>query len=209
MKKFKIFCLVMLGLALLVACEKQNDELQLNEEMLLVQDDVAGLSAKENKMHTKPFKAKFFTQRKFDKIIGSCDEEPYVQYNLQRGDGKGTHLGKFTVELFFCGNGFEYKNGEGAFVAANGDSLYFKIPSPDMLGHVVLIEDPFYEAQFQDPFVFVGGTGRFEGASGGGYTDSFVDLFDDEGNFIPEHKTDHKWTGTLTMKKKIKDKVKD
>ena len=33
---------------------------------------------------------------------------------------------------------------------------------------------------------------------------SFVDLFDDEGNYIPEHQTDHEWTGTLILPKKNK-----
>ena len=47
--------------------------------------------------------------------------------------------------------------------------------------------------------MFNGGTGRFEGATGSGYTDSYVGLFDDEGNFIPEHQTDHEWTGTLIL----------
>ena len=105
------------------------------------------------------------------------------------------------MSLWFCGAVLDYKNGEGVFVAANGDELYFNVPSPGEVGHVLLFDHPFYEAMFQDPFSFIGGTGRFEGASGGGYTNSFVDLFDDDGNFIPEHQTDHKWTGTLIMKK--------
>jgi len=52
---------------------------------------------------------------------------------------------------------------------------------------------------FEDPFIFTGGTGRFEGASGGGMTHSQVDLFDDEWNFIPEHQTDHEWTETFVL----------
>ena len=97
----------------------------------------------------------------------------------------------------FCGANLDYKNGEGVFVAANGDELYFNIPSDGVVGHILPYEHDLYEFQFQDPFMFTGGTGRFEGASGGGMTNSFVDLFDADGNFIPEHQTDHEWTGTL------------
>ena len=101
--------------------------------------------------------------------------------------------------MSFCGAGLAYKNGEGSFVAANGDELYFWVPSPDSIGHIIPYDHPFYEFQFQDPFMFNGGTGRFEGATGSGYTDSYVDLFDDDGNFILEHRTDHEWTGTLIL----------
>ena len=67
-------------------------------------------------------------------------------------------------------------------------------------------EIPFYEAWFKDPFTITGGTGRFEGASGSGYTDSYVDLFGSDSswaefpfNVYPDHRTDHVWTGELTF----------
>lgn len=43
-----------------------------------------------------------------------------------------------------------------------------------------------------DPIVFTGGTGRFEGAKGGGLTNSFVTLGDG---------TDHEFTGALVLPK--------
>lgn len=157
---------------------------------------------------TMPFKAKFFTKRNFDAVIGTCVEDDYPDYNYQVGEGKATHLGKFTAELFFCGGSDGYKNGEGKFVAANGDELYYLVPSPGEIGQVLPLPyvDPLYEAYFQDPFTFTGGTGRFEGASGGGYTDSYVDLFvdGDPNQFIMEHQTDHVWSGTLILPKNKK-----
>ncbi len=153
-----------------------------------------------------PFKAEFFTKRNFNAVIGTCDDADYQGYNYQVGEGTATHLGKFTAELFFCGGSDGYKNGEGVFVAANGDELYYSVPSPGEIGHVLPLPytDPLYEAYFQDPFTFTGGTGRFEGASGGGYTDSYVDLFvdGDPNQFIDEHQTDHVWTGTLILPKR-------
>ena len=153
-----------------------------------------------------PFKAEFYTKRNYDVVIGTCNEDPYLEYNYQLGEGTATHLGKITAELFFCGNGLDYKNGEGVFVAANGDELYVTAPAPDEIGHVLPLPyvDPLYEFYFQDPFTFVGGTGRFEGASGGGFMDSYVDLFvdGDPDQFIDEHQTDHVWTGTLILPKR-------
>ena len=147
------------------------------------------------------FKADFYTLRNYDSV-GICTEDPYISFNYQVGEGNGTHLGRFTTTMSFCGAGFEYKNGVGVFVAANGDELYFWIPSPGEVGYIIPYVHPVYDFQFQDPFTFNGGSGRFEGTSGGGYTNSFVDLFDDDGNFIPEHRTDHEWTGTLILPKK-------
>jgi hypothetical protein len=141
--------------------------------------------------------------RNYDTVIGTCDEAPYLDYNHQKGEGTATHLGKFTTELFFCGGPSGYKNGEGTFVAANGDELWFSVPSPGEIGQVLPLPyaDPLYEAYFQDPFTFTGGTGRFVGASGSGYTNSFVDIFvdGDPNQFILEHRTDHEWTGTLQL----------
>jgi hypothetical protein len=153
---------------------------------------------------TLPFEAKFFTKRNYSNDgAGNCTEAPFLSFNYQVGEGNATHLGHFTTVMHFCAAGFDYKNGEGVFVAANGDELYFKVPSEGVVGHILPYADPFYEYQFQDPFAFTGGTGRFEGASGGGMTNSFVNLFDDNGIFIPEHQTDHTWTGEITHPKSL------
>jgi len=205
MKTLKFLFPGLIVLGMVAACELTSEEISIENTILAdnIQTENLGSSGDPGGGMIKvPFKAKFFTKRSFeDDGIGKCTEDPFFDFNLQIGGGQGTHLGKFNVSLWFCGAGLDYKNGEGVFVAANGDELYFNVPSPGEVGHVLLFDHPFYEAMFQDPFSFIGGTGRFEGASGGGYTNSFVDLFDDDGNFIPEHQTDHKWTGTLIMKK--------
>jgi len=148
------------------------------------------------------FRAVFYTKRNYDPGPGSCTTAPYTTYNRQVGAGNGTKLGNFTTMLWFCHAGFDYVNGEGEFVAANGDKLFFQVPTPGVVGKILPFEDDLYEYRFQDPFVFTGGTGRFKGASGGGTTDSYVDLFDDNGVVIREHQTDHTWTGTLILPKK-------
>ena len=196
MKTLKDQFTMFIFLTLLGACNQSGEE-----HISPIPDE---FSNAHQTMRTMPFKAEFYTKRSYDDDgEGKCSDDPYLGFNLQIGEGNATHLGKFTTTMWFCGAGFDYKNGEGVFVAANGDELYFKVPATDEVGHVLPLpyEDPVYEFYFQDPFEFVGGTGRFEGASGGGVTDSYVDLFDDDGNFIPEHQTDHTWTGLLILPK--------
>ncbi|MFD1161044.1 hypothetical protein [Hwangdonia seohaensis] len=155
---------------------------------------------------TVPFKANFYTDRNYDNTgEGVCTEDPYLGFNYQVGKGKATLLGSMDVTISFCGiEGTPfYKNGIGTFVAANGDKLYIKIPAEGEIGEVYPKENhELYELQFQDKFSFNGGTGRFAGATGEGYTDSFVDLLDDDGNFLPEHRTDHVWRGILKLPNK-------
>jgi len=185
------------------SCEDsvEVNEAELNAE--LKRGSLGADNTQEPKMVTKPFKAHFYTKRDYSNDgVGYCTEDPYLGFNYQVGEGEATHLGHITTVIQFCGAGLDYKNGDGVFVAANGDELYFNVPSVDSIGHVVLFDDPFYEAYFKDPFEFTGGTGRFKDASGGGMTNSLVDLYDDEDEYIPEHRTDHVWTGTLTLPKK-------
>jgi hypothetical protein len=151
-----------------------------------------------DKMVTLPFKAKFYTEE-FSFVLPSDDCDPIFPgrgLNTQKGEGNATHLGEFTTVMPFCMDvgadlGAYDFFGNGQFIAANGDELWFTVSG----GRVLFFADPgpTYLAYFQDPFVFTGGTGRVEGATGGGYTDSFVmhGLFH----------TDHEWTGELTLKK--------
>ncbi len=160
-------------------------------------------------MVVKPFKAHFYTKRDYSREAegpGICTSDDFPSFNFQVGEGEATHLGYFTTKMQFCvGAGGTYNYIQGAMVAANGDSLF--ISSTE--GGVVNVWPPgegegSYDAWFKDPFIFTGGTGRFEGASGGGMTDSKVDLFYDDnwGVVIPDHQTDHIWTGTLILPKK-------
>jgi len=206
MKTLKIISFALVCLVAAAACEQpfEDPAFRNNQGRPLTSDELASSDAFCFNPNEKgiPFIAKFYTRRSYEPGPGACGEDPFLDYNLQVGEGYATHLGNFTTTIWFCGAGFDYKNGEGSFVAANGDELYFKVPSPGEVGHILPYEDPLYELTFQDPFVFTGGTGRFEGATGGGVTDSYVNLFDDEGNFIAEHQTDHTWTGNLILPRK-------
>jgi len=101
----------------------------------------------------------------------------------QAGGGEATALGRFTVDFTFCidiadllddgqltaGESIPYWDGVGTFVAANGDELIMSIS-----GEIIPSSRPGFNSEFHDAFDFVGGTGRFAGASGNGVTDSYV-----------------------------------
>lgn len=77
---------------------------------------------------------------------------------------------------------------EGYLIAANGDILYVDIPE----GKILPTNEPGYVFEFNDPFEFTGGTGRFENVTGTGTTHSLVMM-------QPSEKTDHVWEGTLVF----------
>ena len=146
---------------------------------------------------TVPFEAVFPTFGGIVQGDTTC-AAPYF-LNLQEGTGQGTHLGEFSTSMTFCidptdiqddgqllaGESLPYHSGVGTFTAANGDVLTFTIA-----GAVLPSDADGYNFEFADPFEFTGGTGRFEGATGGGETDSYV---------VAGVRTDHVWSGTLTL----------
>jgi hypothetical protein len=79
---------------------------------------------------------------------------------IPTGSGTATHLGRWTVtgNVTYTpdNNGVLHSGGEATLTAANGDKLQFQIDG--ILDPIALVD--------QGVFHFVGGTGRFEGASG-------------------------------------------
>ena len=146
-----------------------------------------------------PFKARFFTDLADFREDPACDSPPWF-LNVQEGEGEATHLGRFWTRISFCnditdllddgvlspGESIPYDRGVGVLVAANGDELHLAVS-----GAVLPSDHPDFDFEFQDPFTFTGGTGRFMGASGGGVTNSLVDQAAD--------RTTHRWSGTLTL----------
>ncbi len=139
---------------------------------------------------TKDFKATFTTNTVFLGPDSVLCLPPQNFLNIQEGTGSEAIIGEFTFHVSFCVNpaNFEYAIIDGSFIDQNGDLLFI-----DGHGQVVPSMEPGYEFEFRDPFEFVGGTGRFEGATGSGMTKSF--------NNSTLNITDHTWEGTITLKK--------
>lgn len=154
-----------------------------------------------------PFRARFTTDLAGLAPDAACGAGPFVFRNTQVGSGQATHLGRFQTQMSFCvdvadlfdnnppddpmgqlvdGESIPYWDGAGTLTAANGDELRIAIA-----GEILPSTDPEFDFEFADPFTFEGGTGRFEGATGGGTTLSFVDFAADPS------RTYHRWTGTI------------
>jgi hypothetical protein len=87
------------------------------------------------------------------------DESGNLIGAIPTGSGTATHLGQWTVAgnvKYTPDNGVLRSSGDATLTAANGDKLLFQIDG--ILNPVTAVD--------QGVFRFVGGTGRFEGASG-------------------------------------------
>jgi len=143
-------------------------------------------------MVTVPFKADFIGE--YQPIIGDPECTAPQLYPVSVDfEGTGTHLGKFTGNFSFCVDGENnYGPSVSYMVAANGDILFVSIEGQVIIGR----EDdhPDYVVSYwRDPFVILGGTGRFEGATGEGMSDDY--------NSSEDINSHHHWVGTITMKK--------
>ena len=83
---------------------------------------------------------------------------------LVQGAGHSSHVGSFTIELHGVANGNAHSQGTGAITTNSGDLLYVE-------------SETYWDADRGvrfGVFTFTGGTGRFEGASGGGTIDAGI-----------------------------------
>ena len=177
---FFVFCTV-----LIVTCSKSDqftDELN-NENLKSATVEV-----------TVPFYTEFdATYEPLEINPEYCGQERPLHVRAN-GSGTATHLGKFTVHFDFCAGdaGFNFPgNPVGAFVAANGDELivstWGKMGPPDEN------DPPNILNRGEFPFIFVGGTGRFEGATGEGIYSLYNYL---ENDALIGHGT---WKGDLIL----------
>lgn len=80
-------------------------------------------------------------------------------------EGQATFLGQFDAEQSHTlGPGpLDFSNGQYIFTGANGNTMY-----GNYHGTLVLLAEPAGAVEFHGIWTIEGGTGRFEGASGGG-----------------------------------------
>jgi len=199
MKTSKFFTLI--GIAFFIfgffACEK--DSLMADQELGSVRDLN---NSSYNQMNnpamqpievTVPFKVDYVGE--YQPFGDKCDGQLNVIVN---GDGTGTHVGRSTVHFDFCGlpqpdESFIYgprSHNASYIVAANGDTLFISGAGTVVPGR--MDDHPEHVISYwRDPFEIIGGTGRFEGATGGGTTDDYNSNLDPYSH--------HHWDGTITM----------
>ena len=161
-----------------------------------------GFKKSEPKTVTVPFKSSFigeYTSVQVPPPVGECDISFVAKVGVDY-EGTATHLGKFTGSFDFCASGSPNPNHpDGAaygpamtvMTAANGDELWL---SGEGFVNQTQPEDgqpEYVTSWWRDHFEILGGTGRFEGATGGGWTDDY--------NSSEDPNSHHNWTGTITM----------
>ena len=191
MKTIKQFSFLMACIFMLSTCTNSED---------IINEDSLSTSLKKGNdtpvFVTVPFKAKFIGDYRY---VGPDIEEytglePRCEFArvIVDFEGNGTHLGKFTGNFDFCAGPEGYGPSDSYMVAANRDTLFVSISGNVINGR--LDEHPEYVISYwQDPFVILGGTGRFEGATGSGMSDDYNSSLDPNSH--------HNWNGTITMKK--------
>ena len=109
--------------------------------------------------------------------------------------GNAEVLGDFICHFDFCADGEGHYPGTGMtayMVAECGDTLFIEGGGQVMEGR--LEEHPDHVISYwRDPFKILGGTGKFEGATGSGMTDDY--------NSIKDENSHHHWVGTITLVK--------
>jgi hypothetical protein len=112
---------------------------------------------------------------------------------IVEGKGTGTPVGDFTMHFDFCGDSLSfYGNTEAYMALSDGDTLFISGAGRVMDGR--LDDHPaFVVSYWRDPFVILGGTGKYDGA--------FGDIITDDYNSSEDLNSHHHWKGTITMKK--------
>ncbi len=197
MKKVWMFTL---AVCLILSCSKSDS--YLNDDMSVSLKNGKAVS----KTVTVPFNARFTGEYLWagphpdhpECGVWDPDNGEFWALVINAGEGTATHLGHFTFRFEFCCNLLtgvypgpsNYVSGN--FEAANGDLLF--IMSFGQVFEGRLEDHPEYvNSYWRDPWLITGGTGRFEGATGSGFTDDYNSDLDPYSH--------HHWTGTITMVK--------
>lgn len=128
--------------------------------LMLVLATAAPVVAKGD--HERPFKG---TAQGHGMVApdATCSDPPLR--SVFATTGHATHMGKLELDYYNCTpSGSDIVGVEMTFVAANGDSVFatFGSDSVPPVGEEPSLLEITYD------FVIIGGTGRFEGATGGG-----------------------------------------
>lgn len=151
----------------------------------------------KTKFVTVPFEAEFIGDYMY---VGPDNEESTglepkcdITRVIVDFEGSGTPLGNFIGNFDFCvDTEGGYGQTDAYMVTMKGDTLFVSISGNVIQGR--LDDQPeFVTSYWQDPFEILGGTGRYEGATGSGMSNDYNSSMDPNSH--------HNWSGTITMKK--------
>lgn len=187
MKTLLKFLFLTAVIGLVAGCNKTDE---------FISDDAAALKSAEAKTVTTGFNIVFTGNYDFTGPDAICGEFPPLIRIINTGEGTGTQFGKLTSYFDFCVDvrDSSYPNGhiEAFFEDENGDLLYVTVAGFVLPGRVPGMPN-YATSYFKDPFEIIGGTGRFEGATGSGMTNDY--------NSSKDPYSHHHWTGKITLVK--------
>jgi hypothetical protein len=122
-----------------------------------------------------------------------CGSLPWVQV-INEGQGEDEHIGQFRHYFSFCAHidsGFYPGEQMIAYLVDHeGDSVFIACAGRVVEGRME--DHPEHVVSYwRDPFEILGGTGKFMGASGKGFTDDYNSRLDTNSH--------HNWKGTITL----------
>lgn len=108
----------------------------------------------------RPFKGSFSGEATFPFSDACLDITGAPFQTLTASEGKMTHMGRTQLSTSHCStiDGSAAVGGEATFTAANGDEIWATYTAVTMAGPPLIVQE--------SSFVIVGGTGRFENATG-------------------------------------------
>jgi hypothetical protein len=191
MKKLNYVLLLSFVFLLFAGCSK----LEIQPDPLNSADESA-LKSAETKNVTMGFNIVFTGNYDFAGPSVICGDYPPMVRIINTGEGTGTHFGHLTSYFDFCvdDDDSSYPNDHiiAYFEDENGDRLDVTVAGFVLPGRVPGMPN-FAISYFKDPFVIIGGTGRFEGATGSGMTNDY--------NSSKDPYSHHHWTGKITLVK--------
>lgn len=108
----------------------------------------------------RPFKGSSAGEATFPESEACLDVTGAFWQTLSVSEGRMSHLGRMTLTTSHCStlDGSAAVDGEATFTAANGDELWAAYTAVTVAPPPLIIQE--------SDFVIVGGTGRFENATG-------------------------------------------
>jgi hypothetical protein len=187
MKHLKTSLIILATLCLIISCGRSDK----------TSKDKSKLKKGEMEMVTLPFEVTALGNYMYfgpDTLPNPKCVEPLAEWRvIVDGNGSGTPVGDFTVHFDFCGDSLSnYGNNEAYMALSDGDTLF--VTGAGRVYDGRLDEHPAYVTSYwKDPFVILGGTGKYEGATG--------DIMTDDYNSSEDPYSHHHWKGTITMMK--------